>query len=101
MSPTDPDLAGALNDFKKGGWVIGMLGAMGMFARLVFTEEEYSFFVWVRKIIAGGIVGVLAYFMLYGTSIDPLYKSVIYSISGSIAPEIWEFVKKRFKKETK
>jgi len=101
MNPTDPDLAGAIQDFKKGGWVIDMLGAMGMFARLILTEEKYSFFGWVRKIIAGGIVGVLAYFALYGTSIDPLYKSVIYSISGSISPEIWEFVKRKFKKETK
>lgn len=101
MNPTDPDLAGAIQDFKKGGWVIALLGAMGMFARLILTEEKYSFCVWLRKIIAGGIVGVLAYFALYGTSIDPLYKSVIYSISGSLAPEIWDYIKRKFKKESK
>lgn len=101
MSPTDPDLANALQDFKKGGWVIALLGAMGMFARLILTEEKYSFCVWLRKIIAGGIVGVLAYFALYGTSIDPLYKSVIYSISGSLAPELWDYLKNKLKKQTK
>lgn len=101
MSLNDPDLAGAIQDFKKGGWVIALLGAMGMFARLILTDEKYSFCVWLRKIIAGGIVGVLAYFALYGTSIDPLYKSVIYSISGSLSPEIWEYIKRKFKKETK
>jgi hypothetical protein len=101
MNSTDPDLIGAIQDFKKGGWVIALLGALGMFARLILTEEKYSFFVWLRKIIAGGIVGVLAYFALYGTDIAPIYKSVIYSISGSLAPEIWEFVRRKFKKETK
>ena len=100
MSPTDPDLAGAIQDFKKGGWVIALLGSLGMFDRLILTDVKYNFFIWLRKIIAGGIVGVLAYFALYGTDIDPLYKSVIYSISGSLAPEIWEFIKRRFKKET-
>jgi hypothetical protein len=101
MNPTDPDLAGAIQDFKKGGWVIALLGAMGMFARLILTEEKYNFLVWFRKIVAGGIVGVLAYFALYGTDIAPLYKSVIYSISGSLAPEIWDYIKRKFKKETK
>lgn len=97
MNSTDPDLLGAIQEFKKGGWVIALLGSMGMLARLILTDEKYSFFVWLRKIIAGGIVGVLAYFALYGTDIEPIYKSVIYSISGSLAPEIWEFVKRKFK----
>lgn len=101
MNPNDPDLFGAIQDFKKGGWVIALLGALGMLARLIVTNEKYSFFVWTRKIIAGGIVGVLAYFALYGTNIDPLYKSVIYSISGSIAPECWEYIKNKFKQITK
>lgn len=99
MNQTDPDLLGAIQDFKKGGWVIALLGSLGMFARLVITNEKYSFFVWLRKIIAGGITGVIAYFALYGTDIDPLYKSVIYSISGSIAPEIWDYLRRRIKKK--
>jgi hypothetical protein len=101
MNPNEPDIIGAIQDFKKGGWVIGALGALGMLARLIVTNEKYSFCIWIRKIIAGGIVGVLAYFALYGTNIDPLYKSVIYSISGSIAPEVWEYIKNKFKQKTK
>ena len=101
MNSPDPDLANAIQDFKKGGWVIALLGSLGMLARLILTNEEYKFFVWLRKIVAGGIVGVLAYFALYGTNIDPLYKSVIYSISGSVAPEVWNLIKSKFKKETK
>lgn len=101
MSSPDPDFANAIQDFKRGGWVIALLGCLGMLARLILTNEEYKFFVWLRKIVAGGIVGVLAYFALYGTDIDPLYKSVIYSISGSVAPEAWILIKSKFKKETK
>ena len=98
MNSPDPDLIGAVQDFKKGGWVITLLGSLGMLARLIVTNEKFIFLIWLRKIIAGGIVGVLAYFALYGTSLDPLYKSVIYSISGSIAPEIWDYIKRKLKK---
>jgi len=101
MSMNEPDLAGAIQEFKKGGWVIALLGSLGMLARLILSKEKYSFLPWLRKIIAGGIVGVLAYFALYGTNIDPLYKSVIYSISGSLAPELWTFVLKKLKKKFK
>jgi hypothetical protein len=101
MNINEPDLAGAVQEFKKGGWVIALLGSLGMFARLIVSKEKYSFLPWLRKIIAGGIVGVLAYFALYGTNIDPLYKSVIYSISGSLAPELWTFVLLKFKKKFK
>ncbi|CAB5178451.1 hypothetical protein UFOVP157_1, partial [uncultured Caudovirales phage] len=33
MNPTDPDLAGAIQDFKKGGWVVSLFGGAGMLAR--------------------------------------------------------------------
>ena len=99
MSSNNPDLLGAVNEFKKGGWVIALLGSMGMLARLILAKEKFGFIVWIRKIIAGGIVGVIAYFALYGADIEPIYKSVIYSISGSFAPEIWTFLSKKIKKK--
>jgi hypothetical protein len=48
----------------------------------------------MRKIIAGGIVGVLAYFAMYGMDIADIYKSVLCSIAGSIAQELFELTRK-------
>lgn len=88
--PPDPDLTRAAADFKSGGWLVALLGALGMTARMILTDERQPVVVWVKKIVAGGIVGVLMYFALHGSSIDPLYKSILFSISGAIAPDIFE-----------
>jgi len=84
-----------IEDFKKGGWIIAILGGMGMFARLILTNEKYAFFVWFRKILAGAIVGVICYFALYGLEINLIYKSMFYSMSGAIAPELFEILRKK------
>lgn len=88
--PPDPDLTRAAADFKSGGWLVALLGALGMAARMILTDERQPIVVWVKKIVAGGIIGVLMYFALHGSSIDPLYKSILFSISGAIAPDIFE-----------
>lgn len=90
MSPIDPDLGKAASDFKEGGWLVALLGALGMIARMILTDERQPVVVWVKKIVAGGIVGVLMYFALHGSKIDPLYKSILFSVSGAIAPDIFE-----------
>lgn len=94
MNPDDQSLTMLAEEFKKGGWIMAILGGLGMLARLILTNERYSFFIWFRKIIAGGIVGVLAYFAMYGTDIADIYKSVTCSICGSMAPELFEFLRK-------
>lgn len=95
MTPDDQSINALVEEFKKGGWIMAVLGGLGMLARLILTNERYSFFIWLRKIIAGGIVGVLAYFAMYGMDVAEIYKSVICSICGSIAPELFEFIRKR------
>jgi hypothetical protein len=84
-----------VEDFKKGGWLIAILGGMGMLARLILTNQKYGFFEWFRKIIAGAIVGVICYFALYGLEINLIYKSMFYSMSGAIAPELFEILRKK------
>jgi hypothetical protein len=101
MNPNDPQLGGMMDELKNGGWIMAILGGIGMLARLILTNEEYSFVVWTRKIIAGGIVGVLAYFALYGADILPIYKSVLCSISGSIAPELFDWARRTVIKRLK
>lgn len=88
--PTDPDLSQAVMDFKRGGWIVAILGGLGMTARLIFSDEQHKAVVWIKKIFAGCLSGIMMYFALHGTTIDPLYKSILYSVSGAIAPELFE-----------
>lgn len=92
----DNGLETLLEEFKKTGWLFAILGGIGMLARLILTEEKYHTFRWFRMVIAGAIVGVICYFALYNADIDPFYKSVLCSISGSFAPELFEYVRKKF-----
>lgn len=87
------------SEFKRAGWIMGILGALGMLVRLVFTNEKFNTAIWARKIVAASIVGILVHFALHEMDISEMYKSVICSISGSFAPELFEFVRKKiFKK---
>lgn len=82
--------------FKKAGWLMGALAALGMLMRLIFTNEKFVMSIWTKKVIGATIVGVLVYFTLHEIDIDDIYKSVICSISGSFAPELFEFVRTKF-----
>jgi len=88
--PPDPDLTNAVRDFQKGGWIVAILGALGMIARMIFDDEKRPLVVWIKKGFAGAICGVLMYFALHGADIDPIYKSILYSTSGALAPELFE-----------
>lgn len=90
MSSPDPDFAQAAIDFKKGGWIVSMLGVFGALIKLLLSEQKYGWVIWVKRAIAGGLTGVVVYFALHGTDIDPLYKSVILSTSGALSPQFFQ-----------
>lgn len=92
MNPPDPDLAQAADDFRKGGWVIALLGVAGALIRLLLSEREHHWVVWVKHAIAGGLTGIVVYFALHGANIDPLYKSVILSSCGAMTPRLFELL---------
>lgn len=98
----DPQTFDALiEEFKKTGWLFAVLGGLGMLARLILTDEKYEVMRWSRMILAGTIVGIICYFSLGNTDIDPFYKSVLCSISGSIAPELFNWARRKFIQKTK
>lgn len=92
MASPDPDLTTAIESFRKGGWIVALLGSLGILARLLLAKTKPTLVEVIKKTTAGGIVGVIAYFALHGTDIDPLYKSVIYATAGAFAPEFFNLV---------
>ena len=101
MSPVDPSIIDTAQEFKKGGWIVAVLGALGAIARLIITEEKFFWIIWVRKALAGAIVGTLVYFAINQVPMDAMYKGIIYSSAGALAPDIFEWVKRKFTKQSK
>lgn len=99
MSPVDPSLLDTAEEFKRGGWIVAVLGALGAVARLIITNERWQGIIWVRKALAGAIVGTLVYFAINNASIDAMYKGIIYSSSGALAPDIFEWAKRKVLKK--
>lgn len=92
----DSSMQQLIEEFKKSGWVFGILGGLGMLARLILTDEKYNTTRWIRKIAAGTIVGIICYFSVQQTSIDPFYKTILCSVSGSLAPELFNWLREKF-----
>jgi hypothetical protein len=82
-------------EFKKGGWIVAVLGALGAVARLIITEQRFKAIIWIRKALAGAIVGTLVYFAVNPANLDPLYKGIIYASSGALAPDLFEWAKSK------
>ncbi len=76
--------------FLNGGWVVLLIGAAGMIARLVTSNspEETSASNVIKNIMAAMITSLLAWFILEQFEINSLYKALIYGLGGLNSPEI-------------
>ena len=83
----DPEKS-LLKEFINGGWVVPLIGAGAMLARLLSVENKYTWFQQLRKILTAGISAGIAWFILEQTEISSLYKAVTYGIIGVISPEV-------------
>jgi len=97
---SSPDFQAAADDFKRGGWIVSLLGGAGMLARMLITDQTSPVIIWVRKILAAGIIGVIVYFALHGVDMSGIYKALIMSFSGMASPEVVEFIISKINNET-
>lgn len=102
-TPSDNEFAVALEDFKSGGWIVSVLGGAGMLARLLLDDEEHKVMFWIRRIIAGSIVGVLCYFAiaLSDAEITGIKKAFLLSTAGAFSPELMEWALSKYKSKAK
>jgi hypothetical protein len=87
-----------LREFINGGWIIPLIGAAGMLARLLASNNKLSLFDHIKKILAAAIASSIAWFILEQTDLQSFYKAVIYGIVGVISPEVIQGVVKMAKK---
>lgn len=77
-----------LKEFIDGGWVIPLIGAAAMLARLLSSDRELALFEQFKKILSAAISAGVAWFVLEQTDISSLYKAIAYGVIGVISPEI-------------
>jgi predicted MFS family arabinose efflux permease len=76
--------------FLNGGWVVLLIGAAGMIARLVTSKnpDEKTLAHAMSNILAAMLTSMIAWFMLEQFAIEPIYKALIYGLAGLNSPEI-------------
>jgi hypothetical protein len=80
--------------FLAGGWVVLLIGAAGMVARLVTIKETQSSADVLKKMVSAMIASLIAWFILEQFEIDSMYKAIAYGLVGLNSPEIIQGVLK-------
>lgn len=77
-----------LKEFLNGGWVVPLVGAGAMLARLLTATKPVPIIEQVKKIITAAIASGVAWFVLEQTDIGSLTKAITYGIIGVVSPEV-------------
>jgi hypothetical protein len=77
-----------IKNFLNGGWVVLLIGAAGMVARLVTTSENQSRVDVIKKMISAMIASLIAWFVMEQFEIESMYKAITYGLVGLNSPEI-------------
>lgn len=76
------------NRFLDDGWIIALIGASAMAARLLSTINNGSIVVQFKKIVASALFTTVVWLLVDNVDINSLYKAIFYGLSGLVAPEI-------------
>ena len=77
-----------LKDFLNGGWLVPLVGAAAMFARLLSGNSGLSLKQQFKRVITAAIAAGIAWFVLEQTDVSSLTKAITYGIIGVISPEV-------------
>lgn len=91
-----------LMEFLRGGWIVALIGALGMVARTFMDGIKRSCLEQTKRIIAAAICSTIAWFILEQVDVSSLTKAISYGITGVISPEILQgitLLSKKFAKK--
>lgn len=83
----DPEKS-MLKAFLEDGWVIPLIGAAAMVARILSSNVKLTVWELFKKITTAAIASGIAWYLLEQTDINSLYKAITYGVIGVISPEI-------------
>jgi uncharacterized membrane protein len=90
-----------LREFLTGGWIVALLGGLGMLARNLIDGVERSHWEHFKRIIAAAICSTIAWFILEQVEVSSLTKAISYGVVGVVSPEIIQGVTTLAKKFAK
>ena len=76
--------------FMDGGWVVLLIGAAGMIARLATSKnpEDKTISQVLSNIAAAMIASLIAWFILEQFEVASMYKAIMYGLVGLNSPEL-------------
>ena len=77
-----------LKEFLNGGWLVPLVGAAAMFARLLSGDSGLSAKQQFKRILTAAIAAGIAWFVLEQTDVSSLTKAIAYGIIGVVSPEV-------------
>ncbi len=77
-----------LKEFLAGGWLVAIIGAAGMVARLLSDDTKITLKEQIKKVVIASICSVIAWFLLENVELSSLTKAIVYGVTGVISPEI-------------
>jgi hypothetical protein len=77
-----------LREFINGGWLVPLVGAAAMLARLLSSNGKLTIADQVKKILTAAIASGIAWFILEQTDVSSLIKAMTYGVIGVISPEV-------------
>tara|TARA_B100000519_G_C14236514_1_gene435042 strand:- start:1738 stop:2055 length:318 start_codon:yes stop_codon:yes gene_type:complete len=77
-----------IKEFLNGGWLVPLVGAAAMFARLLSGQNELSVKQQLKRILTAAIAAGIAWFVLEQTDVSSLTKAITYGIIGVVSPEV-------------
>ncbi len=77
-----------ITEFLSGGWIILIVGASGMGARILCSGVRHSALEVVKKIIAAALCSGIAWYVLEQTELASFTKAIVYGVIGVVSPEI-------------
>ena len=76
-----------IREFLSGGWLVPLIGAAAMFARLLSGNNGLSLKQQFKRILTAAIAAGIAWFVLEQTDVSSLTKAITYGIIGVVSPE--------------
>jgi hypothetical protein len=83
----DPEKS-LLGEFLNGGWIIPVIGAASMVARIVSTNDTTGLVSQLKRIFVASLTSTIMWALIHDLALLDLHKAVIYGITGVISPEI-------------
>ena len=77
-----------LKEFLDGGWLVPLIGAAAMFARLLSGSNSLSLKQQFKRVLTAAIASGIAWFVLEQTDVSSLVKAITYGIIGVVSPEV-------------